>query len=126
MPQLNKERETLNNHSDLATEILDKLSAQPVELEHAALANSPEESIELICSGEIEVSFEEALKIFILLCWRNNGLSQKFLDAYRVDLLNIYGHDRLLCFMKAAQEMVPKINQLSSAVGMNELLILTT
>ena len=55
MPQLNKERETLNNHSDLATEILDKLSAQPVELEHAALANSPEESIELICSGEIEV-----------------------------------------------------------------------
>jgi hypothetical protein len=55
MPQLNKERETLNNHSDLATEILDKLSAQPVELEHATLANSPEESIELICSGEIEV-----------------------------------------------------------------------
>ena len=65
------------------------------KLEHTALGSNSEASLDSALSGEIEISLHEALRLLCIASWRTGGLNYKMFDSYKIDFINIYGHDTL-------------------------------
>jgi hypothetical protein len=95
MPQLNKERDSLTNHSELCSKVISVLNEPIIEIEHNALTMTAEASMEAIFNGEVELTFEEAIRVFAIASWRNGGFSAKVFETYKNEIINIYGHDKL-------------------------------
>jgi len=95
MPRLNKERDYLTSHSEMCSKIISKPNHPSASLQYQCLLSPNEPALDRIWSGEIEVSADEALRLFCLSSWRLGGFTQKQIEIYKSEYLSIYGHQNL-------------------------------